>query len=70
MKAFTRELTDVAHGCGGRYYLPYRPHATAEQFLKSYPQAREFFAAKMRYDPAGVFQNTFYLNYGVALAEK
>ena len=67
MKTFTRELIDVALDCGGHYYLPYRPHATPEQFLKSYPQAREFFALKRRYDPAGIFQNTFYLNYGAAL---
>lgn len=67
MKGLARELIDEALACGGRYYLPYRPHATEEQFLKAYPQAREFFAAKRRYDPAGIFENTFYLNYGKPL---
>jgi FAD/FMN-containing dehydrogenase len=42
MKVMTRELIDVALACGGRYYLPYRPHATPEQFLRAYPQAPEF----------------------------
>lgn len=67
MQAVTRDLIDAALASGGRYYLPYRAHATEEQFLQSYPQAREFFAAKRRYDPAGIFENTFYLNYGKPL---
>ena len=67
MQALTRELIDESLACGGRYYLPYRPHATEEQFLQAYPQAREFFALKHRYDPAGVFENSFYLNYGKPL---
>ncbi len=64
MKVMTRELIDVALACGGRYYLPYRPHATPEQFLRAYPQAPQFFAFKQQYDPQGVFENQFYLNYG------
>ena len=68
MKALTRDLIDVALACGGRYYLPYRPHATPEQFLRAYPQAPEFFALKRRYDPQGVFENQFYLNYGLSKA--
>jgi FAD/FMN-containing dehydrogenase len=35
-----------------------------EQFLRAYPQAKEFFALKQHYDPNGVFQNEFFLNYG------
>ncbi len=70
MKVMTRELIDAALACGGRYYLPYRPHATREQFLRAYPQAPEFFAHKARYDPHGVFENQFYLNYGAPLAAK
>ena len=67
MKVMTRDLIEVALACGGRYYLPYRPHATPEQFLRAYPRAREFFALKQRYDPAGIFENEFYLNYGQPL---
>ncbi len=63
MQAVTRELIAAALSCGGRYYLPYRAHATEAQFLQSYPQAREFVALKHRDDPTGVFENTFFLNY-------
>lgn len=70
MAALTRELIDAALACGGRYYLPYRPHATAAQFLQAYPQAPEFFAKKRRYDPTGVFENLFFLNYGQAFADR
>ena len=39
MQSLTRELIDAALRCGGRYYLPYRLHATDEQFHAAYPQA-------------------------------
>jgi len=63
MRNLTQELIDAALACGGRYYLPYRPHATQEQFLRAYPQAPAFFALKQKYDPASVFENQFSLNY-------
>ena len=49
---------------GGCYYLPYRLHATPEQFHRAYPQARAFFERKRAYDPGELFQNRFYLRYG------
>jgi FAD/FMN-containing dehydrogenase len=63
MEAMTQGLIDAALEAGGRYYLPYRLHASGAQFAKSYPQATAFFAAKRRYDPAEVFQNEFWLKY-------
>jgi FAD/FMN-containing dehydrogenase len=63
MQGFTREMIDAALSSGGRYYLPYRPHATMEQFHKAYPRAAEFFAKKRQLDPDGLFKNQFYLNY-------
>jgi FAD/FMN-containing dehydrogenase len=69
MQALARELIDVALDCDGRYYLPYRPHATLEQFVRAYPRAREFFALKQRYDPTGVFENDFSRRYGRPLAQ-
>ncbi|HEX2475037.1 MAG TPA: FAD-binding oxidoreductase [Lacipirellulaceae bacterium] len=64
MEAMTRELIDAALEADGRYYLPYRLHATNEQFAKAYPQAAEFFRLKRQYDPEEIFQNQFYLKYG------
>jgi hypothetical protein len=46
--------------------LPYRLHATPEQFRRAYPQAEEFFALKRKYDPEELFQNQFYRKYGVS----
>ena len=64
MQAMTRELIDTALANGGRYYLPYRLHATPEQFRTAYPQAAEFFRLKRHYDPDELFQNQFYKRYG------
>ena len=64
MEAMTRELTDASRDVGGRYYLPYRLHATVAQFREAYPQADRFFALKRVYDPGELFQNRFYKRYG------
>lgn len=64
MAAMSQEIIDVAISLGGRYYLPYRLHATVEQFEAAYPQAKEFFALKRKYDPDEIFQNQFYVKYG------
>jgi FAD/FMN-containing dehydrogenase len=64
MAALTQELVAAALRHGGRYYLPYRLHATREQFAQAYPQAREFFELKRKYDPDELFDNAFYNTYG------
>jgi len=64
MEALTRELIDAALACGGRYYLPYRLHATPAQFRAAYPQAERFFQLKRQHDPHELFQNRFYATYG------
>jgi FAD/FMN-containing dehydrogenase len=64
MAALTRDLIDAALDHEGSYYLPYRLHATVEQFHRAYPQAREFFDRKRKYDPGELFQNQFYTAYG------
>jgi len=63
MEKMTQELIDAALECGGRYYLPYRLHATKAQFEKAYPQARAWFERKRHYDPEEIFQNQFYTKY-------
>ena len=64
MQAMTRELVDAALSVGGCYYLPYRLHATPEQFHRAYPEARRFFERKRVHDPEELFQNRFYQTYG------
>jgi FAD/FMN-containing dehydrogenase len=63
MEQMTRELIDAALQSRGRYYLPYRLHASVEQFRLVYPQSVEFFRLKEQYDPKGLFENEFYLKY-------
>jgi FAD/FMN-containing dehydrogenase len=64
MKTAAREIIAAALRHDGRYYLPYRLHATPEQFAQGYPQAKSFFELKRKYDPDELFQNEFYLKYG------
>ena len=64
MQDLTRALIEAALARGGRYYLPYRLHASKKQFHRAYPQAKRFFELKRKHDPDEVFQNRFYLNYG------
>ena len=69
MATMTRELIESALRHEGRYYLPYRLHATEEQFHRAYPQAHEFFTKKREHDPDELFQNRFYQRYGKATAQ-
>ncbi len=64
MSKLTQEIVAAALRHDGRYYLPYRLHATTEQFNEAYPQAKKFFELKWKYDPDELFQNEFYLKYG------
>ena len=64
MVEMTRELIDASLDLGGRYYLPYRLHATREQFRRAYPRSDRFFELKALYDPGELFQNQFYRRYG------
>ena len=60
---WTRELIEAALQHGGTYYLPYQPHATMEQFHRSYPGASQLFALKQRLDPGSRFRNTLLDKY-------
>ena len=63
MSVKTRKLIDAALACGGTYYLPYRHHATVDQFRRAYPDWASFLEVKNKYDPTGVFENVFYSTY-------
>lgn len=59
----TRRLIDRVLGIGGSYYLPYRPHARADQFIRAYPRAAEFAAAKRAIDPRLTLRNNLWDSY-------
>lgn len=63
---WTREMADAALASGGRWYLPYQPHATPEQFAAAYPRSPEFFALKRRLDPNNRFRNKLWDRYDPA----
>lgn len=65
LKKTTSDLIDVAHHAGGTYYLPYQLFYTKEQLKNCYPEVDDFFAAKKKYDPTGLFSNKFYEKYGM-----
>lgn len=61
--AWTRALIDLALGYGGRYYLPYRPHATPAQFLRAYPEAQALVRLKRELDPQLQLVNHLWQRY-------
>jgi len=63
MELLTQELIEAVSRLNGTYYLPYRLHATKEQFYRIYPDARNFFQLKLQYDPEERFVNRFYEKY-------
>jgi FAD/FMN-containing dehydrogenase len=63
MARMTRELIDAVLAIGGSYYLPYRPHASVEQFLRCYPRNLEFLKVKLAADPRLRLRNALWDNY-------
>ncbi|MBE9638666.1 FAD-binding oxidoreductase [Salipiger mangrovisoli] len=62
-RRMTRALIDRILALGGSYYLPYRPHARADQFTAAYPRAAEFAARKRAIDPGLVLRNNLWDTY-------
>jgi FAD/FMN-containing dehydrogenase len=63
MRAMTTHLIARVLALGGSYYLPYRLHASREQFRQAYPRLDEFVEAKRRYDPRLRFRNALWDTY-------
>ena len=59
----TRKLIDLTLKHRGRFFLPYQLHYTPEQLLVSYPEFPAFVAAKRKWDPDGLFRNSWYDRY-------
>lgn len=63
MTAMTWALVDEALALDGRFYLPYRLHATDEQLRRAYPQWDRFVARKRELDPQLVLRNGLWDRY-------
>ena len=63
MRWMTARLIDAVQAIGGSYYLPYRPHATPEQFSTGYAKAAAFAAFKRQIDPGLLFRNALWDTY-------
>jgi FAD/FMN-containing dehydrogenase len=57
VRQWTVEMTDAILTENGRWYLPYQPHASVEQFQKGYAHADKYFAVKHRLDSTHRFTN-------------
>jgi FAD/FMN-containing dehydrogenase len=66
MRDVTVALIDLAHDHGGRFFLPYQRHYDTARLKRAYPMIDQIFAAKRRYDPEGLFSNSFYEAYANA----
>ncbi|MDZ7812842.1 MAG: FAD-binding oxidoreductase [Ideonella sp.] len=62
-EAWTRELVEATLRHRGRYYLPYRLHATKDQFTRAYPEVAQFVALKKQLDPGNRLRNMLWNRY-------
>lgn len=63
MAKLTSDLIDLTNKQGGRFFLPYQLHYTPAQLQAAYPEIGAFFAEKRRWDPDGLFSNSWYARY-------
>ena len=63
MARLTSDLIDLTMRQGGRFFLPYQLSYTQQQLRAAYPEIDTFFAAKRKWDPDGLFSNSWYARY-------
>jgi FAD/FMN-containing dehydrogenase len=63
MARLTAEMIEAVLAIGGSYYLPYRPHATTDQFLRAYPRTVDFLRVKLTADPDLRLRNALWDRY-------
>jgi FAD/FMN-containing dehydrogenase len=68
-KRTLQQIIDRALAEGGTYYLTYHRYATKSQVLAAYPEMPSVLALKRQYDPAELFQSTWYQHYRKMFAE-
>lgn len=69
VRQWTVEMTDAILSENGRWYLPYQPHASIEQFRKAYPNAEKYFNLKNKLDPQHRFTNKLLDKYNPYLKQ-
>ncbi|MGC3947577.1 MAG: FAD-dependent oxidoreductase [Chryseolinea sp.] len=69
VKQWTVEMTDAILSENGRWYLPYQPHASVEQFRKGYAQSSKYFDLKNKLDPQHRFTNRLLDKYNPYLEQ-
>lgn len=70
VRQWTVEMTDAILSEKGRWYLPYQPHASVEQFKKGYVHADKYFEVKNRLDSAHRFTNKLLDKYNPYIKER
>ena len=63
MEKLTQSLISLCHKNSGVFYMPYRLHATVDQFHKQYPMADKVFSLKEKYDKGQLLRNKLYDKY-------
>jgi FAD/FMN-containing dehydrogenase len=63
MTRMTQQLIEAVLAIGGSYYLPYRLHATQDQFTRCYPRVPDFVALKRQIDPGLRLRNALWDTY-------
>lgn len=63
MARMTQAMIDAVLAIGGSYYLPYRPHATLDQFHRCYARSADFIALKRQIDPGLRLRNALWDRY-------
>lgn len=65
LKKIHRKFVKATLAVEGRFYLPYRRHYTVNEICESYPEIKNFFLCKTKFDPDGVFDNLWFREYGL-----
>jgi FAD/FMN-containing dehydrogenase len=70
VRNWTVAMTDAILSENGRWYLPYQPHATVEQFRKGYVHADKYFQVKNTLDPTHRFTNKLLDKYNPFISDR
>lgn len=70
VKQWTIEITNAILSENGKWYLPYQPHATIEQFRQAFPNSKQYFNIKNKVDSLHRFNNKLLDKYNPYLLTK